>query len=572
MARGTKRSRRHRRTRPSDTRASHPGRSRTRRARTSPGEPRRPTAPPHTAVVHSATGAPHAVRRRSPFRSALRSPGAVRCFAPTASWLLGITIGMFVVGLAATLVGPLSPFGISSRAMIGASFCALGAGVIVPHRFALWIASHAWNGLARSAGRRTESVNWLVADAAPDRPLYWSVLSVIALVAGLAMAVTPLVVRVTASGLQILWDHFVWSAAPLELLRVCAACAVGLVPLSLLGLSTSCVHHLSCPHGRWEPRATSWLLLGGATGILVASIVPRLGTISVLPLLAAALPALLLSITCAGFASLDRTPARAPDTEDAAVPAFSDRYPRLTRASVIAVGGGAACAVFVWSSALRGNDESDSRFLAGALAAMGLGAGLGGLAGNTFVRSIGGFGTACAVSGVMVAAAAGMTNTDSTGWIRTSSVFLSISAIGFAMAMGRTLMMHRVGSRVREGALMTGRLLFCVAIACWLTAPMALGIVGAPATLVMLALALLAIGGILVVHDPSATTIGRRVRLAFVFGAVGTMIALGSSPINPWHRTAAFRATTLETRLRTSESATQRHSSAVRIAGRAGIP
>ncbi len=472
----------------------------------------------------------------------LRSPQALATLAPMASVLLGVTIAMTVSGLAVTSGTLLKPFGITPRAVLAASLGALGIGVIVPSSFALWVTAHAWHRLAGSASKQPPPATWLVYNTQPDRPLHWWVLSVSALMTGLLMAISPFGLRFTAGGMRLLWDHFVWSALPLEMLHIVVAFVVAFLPLSLLGLATSCVHHLSCSRCRWQPEATAWMLVGGGVGLWCSSHVSRLGTHPVLSVLAASLPALLLSIVCAGFASLNRSPQRVVDPEDESLPSFSDRYPRLTRMSVVGVGGGAVCAVYVFASALGVHPEADAQFLSAALIALGVGMWLGDRAGSSYVRSVSAFGMACAASGVAVAIAAAVTMVHRGAGVDHTITLLSIGMIGCATAMGRAMIMQRVGSRSREGARMTARLLAGAAMTCWLTAPLVLHLVGTTATLVMLALSLLATGGILVVHDTSSSAAVRRVRLAFVFGAIGTMIALGSSASNPWRRSRVSSA------------------------------
>ena len=57
---------------------------------------------------------------------------------------------------------------------------------------------------------------------------------------------------------------------------------------------------------------------------------------------------------------------------------------------------------------------------------------------------------------------------------------------------------------------------------------------GEPATLVFLTLSLLALGGMLIIHEPSYSPATRRVRLWAVFAFVGIMILASSSSWNPW--------------------------------------
>ena len=57
-----------------------------------------------------------------------------------------------------------------------------------------------------------------------------------------------------------------------------------------------------------------------------------------------------------------------------------------------------------------------------------------------------------------------------------------------------------------------------------LDAPLAQGMVGKPATLVMLALSLLALGGTLIIHEPGFSPRTRRIRLCVVFAVIGDIV------------------------------------------------
>ena len=138
----------------------------------------------------------------------------------------------------------------------------------------------------------------------------------------------------------------------------------------------------------------------------------------------------------------------------------------------------------------------------------------------------------------MIAVAASARFSPGTSVTTVPASLMALCAIGFALSMGRTVIMYRVGSRSREGIRTTARLLVCIAATFWITAPLAIQLLGVRPTLVMLALSLMAVGGMLVIHDASVSVTAKRIRLAFVFGAVGLMIVLASGRANPWHQPA----------------------------------
>jgi len=75
---------------------------------------------------------------------------------------------------------------------------------------------------------------------------------------------------------------------------------------------------------------------------------------------------------------------------------------------------------------------------------------------------------------------------------------------------------------------MLARLLVCSAVTVIVAAPLATHFVGQPPTLMLLSMSLIAVGGLLVIYEPSYTPRVRRARLGAVFGSVAAMILLGS--------------------------------------------
>ncbi len=162
-------------------------------------------------------------------------------------------------------------------------------------------------------------------------------------------------------------------------------------------------------------------------------------------------------------------------------------------------------------------------------------------------RSIGGFGVACASAGVAVAVAAlvlvppTITSRLSLG----SFAFIALGAIGAVTAYGRETLLNRVASRSAEGAKMTARLLVCVALTFWIITPLVIRLIGESATLILLGLSLLALGGTLIIHEPTYSPRTRRARLGAVFGSIGATIVVSSFPSSPWRRNPESPAPTL---------------------------
>ena len=326
--------------------------------------------------------------------------------AACSSVLLGASTAMVAAGLALRFQrvfgeGQLS-VGADPRAVVGAILLTLAVGVRFPQRIALWICALAWRRFI-SKGTASEIADVYLSQTKADRPLYWMVLSMIALTAGVLIALLPLILRATGAAYEWMHLHFLWSIGTLALLQGAVVLLSGLLPLTVLGVAVSCVHHLSCPYGRWETRATGWLLVGAGAGAWLFSWIAPVGGRADMMLIVAALPALIVSLVAATCtASRADDPQRATDSLPAPLPSCSDRWPTLLRASIVAVGGGGACAVAVWTGYF---DEVRGDTFAG-VAAMLLAMGVGVLAGcrtkRPGFRSIGGFGVACTLAGVAV--------------------------------------------------------------------------------------------------------------------------------------------------------------------------
>ncbi|MCH7840664.1 MAG: hypothetical protein IID38_10585, partial [Planctomycetes bacterium] len=275
------------------------------------------------------------------------SPAPASCAAVLVGW----AAGMVVTGLVLRLGSAFSQIAPPTEAVIGGAFLALALGVAVPTRLVTWVCATAWQRFV-SRGKRSEVSVVLLDAGSADRPLYWVVLSVIALGGGIATALLPIHVHFALVGYDWLLAHFVWSEATLDLLHVGIALATGFVPLTMLGLAASCTHHLSCPWGRWETRATGWWLIGGCGGVWTGSWLAQSALADDLVLLAASLPSLLAAVVSVSVSSARQGRREALESESSSLPMWSDRWPRLLRAGIVAVGGGGACGAFVWAGHL----------------------------------------------------------------------------------------------------------------------------------------------------------------------------------------------------------------------------
>lgn len=469
--------------------------------------------------------------------------------APVAitSVLIGVSIAMLITSLTGYLDALFVQQSQTHGAITGGALIALAVGVSVPQRFAMWICISAWRRFL-SHGSSSPIADALIHPETSDRPLYWMVLAVIALVSGVMAALIPLNLYMASSVYHWLHNHFVWSSIPLEILHTSISLITTLIPLGLMGVALSCVHHLSCPLGRWETRATGWLLIGVSAGILFTGHLKGQGISYTLLIIASSLPAFLVALISSGVSSSDNLQLEPPVHGSAfSLPLWSDRWPRLLRVAIVAVGGGSACGVIVWSTPVRG--ELSSNVLSSAMIlALGVGVLIACKTKNVGFRSIGGFGVASALAGVVVASASAIVNSsDSSGYFMyLVPSCLGLMMIGYVTAYGRKTLLARVASKSTTGTQIMSRLLVCAALTAWIGAPVMLSLMGTTATLVMLALSMIALGGLLIIYEPAYSLRTRRIRLLVIFGSISTMILLAALPSNPWGARSKPLSTTLK--------------------------
>lgn len=448
------------------------------------------------------------------------------------SMLLGAATCMVITGLAAEFHRLFADTTLANvdatSTIVGVALLALAIGIRLPQGVAVWVCAVAWRRFV-SRGRLTQILPVPLDPGGADRPLYWVVLSVIALAGGLLTALLPVGLGLADAAYQGMLERFLWSSGPLVVLQSAVAFVTALVPLAVFGLALSCAHHLSCPAGRWETRATAWALIGGTAGLLLANAIIGQTGRGDLTLFTGALPVLLIALVSAASSS-----SRADESQGALndrggpLPISSDRWPTLLRASIVVVAGGGAWGITVGAHHARTMEAPVCLLLVALLFAMGLGVLAGCRRRRSGFRSIGGFGVTCAAAGAVVAAA-------SLGVGRVVSVdrpaagvllFAGVWAIGLSMAYGRQTLLSRVANRSSAGAKVLARTLVWSALVVWMAAPLAVRLAGTHAALLVLGLSLLALGGTLIIHEPSYAPRTRRIRLCAVFGCIGFMIVV----------------------------------------------
>ncbi|MBU0719229.1 MAG: hypothetical protein KJ749_13340, partial [Planctomycetes bacterium] len=116
----------------------------------------------------------------------------------------------------------------------------------------------------------------------------------------------------------------------------------------------------------------------------------------------------------------------------------------------------------------------------------------------------------------------------------TGLVLFGVASLGFAAAYGRQTLLARVASRSAAGATMLARVLAFSALAVWIGVPLAVERFGPRASLAVPALLIVAVGVVLVAHEPAGTLRTRRARLAAALTVLVLAILLASTAGMGW--------------------------------------
>lgn len=443
------------------------------------------------------------------------------------SLCLGVSVALFVVGLTRCVQREWVDQGSPAVLVVTATLLGLALGLRAPRAIAgvtFRLASRylQWAFVGENMAevwyrRRSE-----------DRSLYWVVLSVVSLLGGVASALLPAQIWLGFRSCDWVAAQFLWTPFSRSVLQLTALVLIGALPLSFLGLAMSFAHRLSSWSAEWDTCATGWLLVGAAVGLIVAVGFGMAKCPPELLLAGSALPTLTVAALCAALGTptgegvREKTPETAPE-----IPVHIDRWPVLLRLAIVGVGGAGACVVWLWCSYHATHSRDVWLPASVMLASMGTGMLLGCRFREDRQGSMGGFGLACLIAGVMTALGipsifAGSATHASLAWAASVS---SLTAIGFALAYGRKTLLQRVAARASAGAVILTRICICCAITIGVTSPLVVHYLGTPPTLILVSLTLVALAGTLIIHDPEVSTRTRTVRLGAVFGILGLMIA-----------------------------------------------
>ncbi len=367
----------------------------------------------------------------------------------------------------------------------------------------------------------------LIPAAPSDRSAAWMVLAMTTLTGGAAVALTPLMMSPASTINAWLLDHFVWSSAPLAVVQFGLTLAVCFIPLAACGFGLATVHALSDARGRFDARFMAWAVAGAALGCAMSA---KLGMNAAGPnllLLAASLPLLMVALASSTMAARsEAVSSEAPLRDSTALPATIDHWPRLLRASIVAVGGGGACAMVVGTGEWAAAGSDSLSITAAFLLSFGAGLMLKGTTYRQIVHSVGGFGCRCGVAGLIVgiAAFAMLRGSASRGSFAFLLAAAGVATIGSCVSFGFHTLMERVAAQTAIGALTIARLLVCAAVTVWLSAPWAVDLFGPGNALMMLAISLIALGGLLIVHESDYAAPARRLLIGLAGAVIAAML------------------------------------------------
>ena len=379
--------------------------------------------------------------------------------------------------------------------------------------------------------------------AAVEREALWLFAAVIALVVGLAMLMTPWLIAGAGSVSQRVISGFLWSNWTLTI-HDTLFLAVAAAPFFLFGLMLRLAHRVACPYGRWHAGAIGWSIGGSSAGLMILWLIDvGVGGAGVM-LGSAAAPCLAAAVLAAYRASpafrrggVHRSPLALIDEPD-----LGEHWPVVLRLAVGLATVGAIAVGLMWMHVVSVLHNGDITRILPASACMLLAGGIGWRL--SIVRSgqsehgIAALGMKCVASGIAVAAGAALFNLihrasflpfrDTPGywmlWVLSACIPAAI--LGYTVSFGVIAVMRRGSPQIDVGASALRVILAGGAVSFLFVAAPLVDILGSYAGLVAVALALLAAGGILIIHEPFRSAGEERIRLAVVFGGVVLMTSV----------------------------------------------
>ena len=404
--------------------------------------------------------------------------------------------------------------------------------------------------MAEFIRRRLEKRNQTVDDAViptgsqsgVDRDLLWTITGISCLVAGLGALLLPVILNWCTGVLDYGLSGFIWRNNPLTVFEMLILLLAALVPFSLIGFLIRCVHQLGCPSGRWNFGVLGWVLAGTAFGFLITALLVRFPSNGLLVMRFGAVP-LLVAAMVSVWTAVPGVKHRRSGGEEMLLnePEIGERWPVVLRMAVFVCVCATVADALLWVyvvGTLRGTSSGFSDTLlagGGMLWAGSIGIWIASKRMLLVRHRIGSLGTHCVISGVLLAAGVAVFNIvvrsscptfrDTPGfWLLWAiCAFVPFVAVTHAVGYGGIAVLRRSAYFADTGSAVLRMMLVAVGISFLFVALCLIELLGSYATLVAAALALLATGGILVIHEPSYVSGPSRAGTALVFTAVLAM-------------------------------------------------
>lgn len=461
--------------------------------------------------------------------------------------LTGAGVGLGAFGFAEQWYRILDPTPLTARLVWGAVFLGLGVGPGLPPALALWVGTRAF----RRGTTRTALTARLTVGGDVDLSVLWTVLAGLALAVGLALLGLPLVVSCGRAAYDASLGRFVWGVATLTAFE-CLLIAITAVPVfALLGWVVSCVPIVARSVERWDPRIVPWVLLGVAFGILVPVVIGEAAVPPPVWMVTGAVPFLVVAMLSvqrsqvhagSGHAVREAEPPVPPDTRDP--------WPSVLRVTVAIGAVTLVAALFGWCRALSILGRFERVGIVGlwvpALAAVAGGWGWSCRRDWTRIGSVGVLGSVFVVAGVAMAlplvvvafASPSVGPAPPHGpwfWLLVvTCVSVPAFAGGYVTGSAAGAVLGRMGNRPTVGSSLLSLAAVSVSALAYVALWPVLAALGTYAFLAAGALTLLAVGGVLIIHEPAAGRALRTRRVAWVFGVVIVLILVLPRPAQKW--------------------------------------
>ena len=463
--------------------------------------------------------------------------------APVAAGILGFSIAMVSIGALRVFPGLGLPLHVTPSVVAGVVLLCLGIGVRMPRKVAAWfvvlvqrgismgIVSERWLAGSRLAAVTAPLKRKSSADALEGRAMHWTVLGVLSLMCGLAMALTPAIHRCMVFGWFQLAAGFVWSDVSLV---ACTPIFAGLslfFPVTCAALCFSCLYRLSIRDGAVAAGPIAGLLAGASLGLVSATNLEAYGMASWLMPVAASLGPLSVALLSVGIMPRFSSDAVQETGDCVSMPEFEMGAAWLLRLALLPF----VSALVLLSSLLVYEIEFRGLRIMGAaghLLFVSLGmAGARLVGGHRLFRSVAGVGMMMALTGYVASLIpAFWGDVDRVGasgapWL-VAFYALFMVAGGFTLQCAYSVLSLASGfSTMTEGRRLShaGLVAGCSLL---VLLPFAESLMRAFVFLAATGMSLLAIGGTLVIHEPNDGVGRKRFRLAMIFVGIGLIMAV----------------------------------------------